>query len=156
MDDTLLGIQSKKFDDSIMFVLKETNNFDYPIVAIVRRNVQDGSYHLNKITSIYDKKNLQNYIDSSIELGKKIYINPKNKKEIEPQGLQLPSGYLFSCQVNTIYKEQIQVAELENQVIDSIQEFDVREHEFESVPREVFRKTDGLYLMDKYQIQTLR
>lgn len=42
-------------------------------------------------------------------------------------------------------QEESKVIELENQVIDSIQAFDVREHEFESVPREVFRKTDGLY-----------
>ena len=44
------------------------------------------AYKVNEIASVYDKKNLQNLINKTIENGGKIYLNPTKTKELGEMG----------------------------------------------------------------------
>ncbi|PHI16242.1 hypothetical protein KST80_08455 [Fusobacterium polymorphum] len=58
-----------------------------PIIFVIRKdkNIAE-TYKVNEIASVYDKKNLQNLINKTIENGGKIYLNPTKTKELEEMG----------------------------------------------------------------------
>ena len=94
LENTLLGVESKDRDDSIVFLLDKFNNEQYPIIAVIRKNQGKGYLEVNEVASIYDKKNFENYLNKAIEQNKKVWINPDKKREVASRGLQLPLDIL--------------------------------------------------------------
>ena len=70
-------MQSKEFDDSLVFLLDEKNEEKYPMIMVLRENKKLGTYEVNEITSIYDKKNFENLFKQSINEHRKVWLNPE-------------------------------------------------------------------------------
>ena len=94
LENTLLGVESKDRDDSIVFLLDKFNSDQYPIIAVIRKNQGKGYLEVNEVASIYDKKNFENYLNNAITQNKKVWINPDKKREVASRGLQLPLDIL--------------------------------------------------------------
>ncbi len=89
INNSLFAFESIQRDDSLVFVTKEKTSENNPIIFIVAKDKQADNFEVNEISSIYDKKNLQNLIDRSLEQGKKAYINPKKEKEFKNSGFNI-------------------------------------------------------------------
>lgn len=113
LENTLLGVESKDRDDSIVFLLDKFNSDQYPIIAVIRKNQGKGYLEVNEVASIYDKKNFENYLNNAIEQNKKVWINPDKKREVASRGLQLPLDIL-SLYINDI--PSVVHNQVENQV----------------------------------------
>ena len=106
VENTLLGVESKDRDDSIVFLLDKFNNEQYPIIA--------GYLEVNEVASIYDKKNFENYLNNAIEQNKKVWINPDKKREVASRGLQLPLDILslYTNDIPSVVHNQVEKNEL--------------------------------------------
>ena len=81
--NSIFAFDSIQHDTSKIFVTNEINEDKNPIIFILRENDKEGYLDVNRITSIYDKKNLQNLIDKTLEQGGKTYINPKKLNQFK-------------------------------------------------------------------------
>ena len=114
LENTLLGVESKDRDDSIVFLLDKFNNEQYPIIAVIRKNQGKGYLEVNEVASIYDKKNFENYLNKAIEQNKKVWINPDKKREVASRGLQLPLDILslYTNDIPSVVHNQVEKNEL--------------------------------------------
>ena len=114
LENTLLGVESKDRDDSIVFLLDKFNNEQYPIIAVIRKNQGKGYLEVNEVASIYDKKNFENYVNNAIEQNKKVWINPDKKREVASRGLQLPLDILslYTNDIPSVVHNQVEKNEL--------------------------------------------
>lgn len=114
LENTLLGVESKDRDDSIVFLLDKFNSEQYPIIAVIRKNQGKGYLEVNEVASIYDKKNFENYLNDAIELNKKVWINPDKKREVASRGLQLPLDILspYTYDISSVVHNQVEKNEL--------------------------------------------
>ncbi len=114
LENTLLGVESKDRDDSIVFLLDKFNNDQYPIIAVIRKNQGKGYLEVNEVASIYDKKNFENYLNNAIEQNKKVWINPDKKREVASRGLQLPLDILslYTYDISSAVHNQVEKNEL--------------------------------------------
>lgn len=114
LENTLLGVESKDRDDSIVFLLDKFNNEQYPIIAVIRKNQGKGYLEVNEVASIYDKKNFENYLNNAIEQNKKVWINPDKKREVASRGLQLPLDILslYTNNIPSVLHNQVEKNEL--------------------------------------------
>ena len=114
LENTLLGVESKDRDDSIVFLLDKFNSEQYPIIAVIRKNQGKGYLEVNEVASIYDKKNFENYLNDAIELNKKVWINPDKKREVASRGLQLPLDILspYTNDIPSVVHNQVEKNEL--------------------------------------------
>lgn len=114
LENTLLGVESKNRDDSIVFLLDKFNNEQYPIIAVIRKNQGKGYLEVNEVASIYDKKNFENYLNNAIEQNKKVWINPDKKREVASRGLQLPLDILslYTNDIPSVVHNQVEKNEL--------------------------------------------
>lgn len=114
LENTLLGVESKDRDDSIVFLLDKFNSDQYPIIAVIRKNQGKGYLEVNEVASIYDKKNFENYLNNAITQNKKVWINPDKKREVASRGLQLPldilSPYIYD--IPSVVHNQVEKNEL--------------------------------------------
>lgn len=114
LENTLLGVESKDRDDSIVFLLDKFNSDQYPIIAVIRKNQGKGYLEVNEVASIYDKKNFENYLNNAITQNKKIWINPDKKREVASRGLQLPLDILspYTYDIPSVVHNQVEKNEL--------------------------------------------
>ena len=114
LENTLLGVESKDRDDSIVFLLDKFNSDQYPIIAVIRKNQGKGYLEVNEVASIYDKKNFENYLNNAIEQNKKVWINPDKKREVASRGLQLPLDILspYTYDISSVVHNQVEKNEL--------------------------------------------
>lgn len=87
INNPLFAIDSIQYSDSKLYVTNKKNKEGLPIIFVIRKdkNIAE-TYKVNEIASVYDKKNLQNLINKTIENGGKIYLNPTKTKELEEMG----------------------------------------------------------------------
>lgn len=87
----IFALDSKTQKTSKVFITEKTNNSGNQIIYILREDKKLGTYKINEITSVYDKNNLQNLIDNTLNLGGKIYINPEKIEALKklPYKLEL-------------------------------------------------------------------
>ena len=87
INNPLFAIDSIQHSDSKLYVTNKKNKEGLPIIFVIRKdkNIAE-TYKVNEIASVYDKKNLQNLINKTIEDGGKIYLNPTKTKELEEMG----------------------------------------------------------------------
>ena len=57
------------------------------------KKISNAKIKINEITSIYDKKEFQNFINKTGKNGKNIYTNEKAEKWLLRNGLQLPTRF---------------------------------------------------------------
>ena len=114
LENTLLGVESKDRDDSIVFLLDKFNSDQYPIIAVIRKNQGKGYLEVNEVASIYDKKNFENYLNNAITQNKKVWINPDKKREVASRGLQLPLDILspYTNDIPSVVHNQVEKNEL--------------------------------------------
>ena len=114
LENTLLGVESKDRDDSIVFLLDKFNSDQYPIIAVIRKNQGKGYLEVNEVASIYDKKNFENYLNNAIVQNKKVWINPDKKREVASRGLQLPLDILspYTNDIPSVVHNQVEKNEL--------------------------------------------
>ena len=114
LENTLLGVESKDRNDSIVFLLDKFNSDQYPIIAVIRKNQGKGYLEVNEVASIYDKKNFENYLNNAIEQNKKVWINPDKKREVASRGLQLPLDILspYTNDIPSVVHNQVEKNEL--------------------------------------------
>ena len=114
LENTLLGVESKDRDDSIVFLLDKFNSDQYPIIAVIRKNQGKGYLEVNEVASIYDKKNFENYLNNAITQNKKVWINPDKKREVASRGLQLPLDILspYTYDTPSVVHNQVEKNEL--------------------------------------------
>ena len=114
LENTLLGVESKDRDDSIVFLLDKFNSEQYPIIAVIRKNQGKGYLEVNEVASIYDKKNFENYLNNAITQNKKVWINPDKKREVASRGLQLPLDILspYTYDIPSVVHNQVEKNEL--------------------------------------------
>lgn len=114
LENTLLGVESKDRDDSIVFLLDKFNSDQYPIIAVIRKNQGKGYLEVNEVASIYDKKNFENYLNNAITQNKKVWINPDKKREVASRGLQLPLDILspYTYDISSVVHNQVEKNEL--------------------------------------------
>jgi len=87
INNPLFAIDSIQHSDSKLYVTNKKNKEGLSIIFVIRKdkNIAE-TYKVNEIASVYDKKNLQNLINKTIENGGKIYLNPTKTKELEEMG----------------------------------------------------------------------
>ena len=114
LENTLLGVESKDRDDSIVFLLDKFTSDQYPIIAVIRKNQGKGYLEVNEVASIYDKKNFENYLNNAITQNKKVWINPDKKREVASRGLQLPLDILspYTYDIPSVVHNQVEKNEL--------------------------------------------
>lgn len=86
--NSVFAFDSIQHETSKIFVTNEKNN-NYPIIFIIRRDDKESHISINRITSVYDKKNLQNLIDRTLGRGGSVYINSEKQKEFEKMGYDI-------------------------------------------------------------------
>lgn len=83
INNTLFAFDSLQFKDSKVYVTSYKDTVQNPLVFVVRERKLDGGYPVNEVTAIYDKKNLQNLLDRTLEQGGKVYINKEFSERLE-------------------------------------------------------------------------
>lgn len=108
---TVLGIQSKSFDSSLVFLLDYKSDRGYLMTMILRENKKLGSYEVNEITSIYDRKNFESMFIQSVDDNKKVWLNPEKIKEITSQDLQFvpDSLSLYTNNISGVVQNQEEI-----------------------------------------------
>lgn len=80
LKDSVLAFESLKYNSSKIILLQEVDDDGFPLIATCR---SDKPYSrgmlLNEITSIYEKKNLENLIIRAYQENKVFYKNEKNR-----------------------------------------------------------------------------
>ena len=105
-ENSIFAFDSKVQETSKIFVTDKTNIKGYPVIFVVREDKMIGMYSVNEVTSIYDKKNLQNLIDSTIKEGGKVYVNPEKIKILEKMPYKLPEDAYPKNKNNEIKAEK--------------------------------------------------
>lgn len=80
-ENSIFAFDSIRREDSKIFVPNIKNELGYPVIFVVSKDKIQDHIIVNEITSVYDKKNLVNLINNSLEQGKNIYVNPEKVKE---------------------------------------------------------------------------
>ena len=104
--NSVFGFDSIQHESSKIFVTNEKNEKKYSIIFVIREDKKAGVYTVNELTSIYDRKNLQNLIDRTIEKGCSIYINPEKWKEFKELGYNINSKEMNITEVKNNKKEK--------------------------------------------------
>lgn len=157
LENTLLGVESKDRDDSIVFLLDKFNNEQYPIIAVIRKNQGKGYLEVNEVASIYDKKNFENYLNNAIEQNKKVWINPDKKREVASRGLQLPLDILslYTNDIPSVVHNQVEKNELPSTTgeitkasIESSAGFQLSQETIDALSEVDYSKASGKSQMD--------
>ena len=80
LKESVLAFDSYQHETSKIILLEEVDDDGFPMIAICRENKSySRGIMLNEITSIYDKKNLEQMIIKSYQENKTFYKNKKNR-----------------------------------------------------------------------------
>ena len=93
LKNSVLAMDSLTNNNAKVIVLNKNNVLGNPIIVIIHLNKSNAKIKINEITSIYDKKEFQNFINKTGENGKNIYTNEKTEKWLLRNGLQLPTRF---------------------------------------------------------------
>lgn len=105
LKESVLAFDSIQHDTSKIILLDEVDDDGYPMIAICRENKTYGrEILLNEITSIYDKKNLENLILKSYNENKFFYKNEKTEQYMRSIGCQFPQDVVYA--LSTSYDKQ--------------------------------------------------
>ena len=89
LNNSVLAMDSLTRKNSRVVVLNKFSSKGNPIIVTISLNKTNAKIKVNEVTSVYDKKEFQNFIDRTINHNKKIYINEKTEQWLLRNGLQL-------------------------------------------------------------------
>ncbi len=89
INNSIFALDSIQHTTSKIFITDKQNKDGNPIIFIIRENDKEGYSNVNRITSVYDKSNLQNLIYRTAEQDRKIYINPEKEEEFREMGYDI-------------------------------------------------------------------
>lgn len=104
LENSVIAFDSLTHESSRVVVLNKQDIDGNILIAIFKTDTTVNVLDVNQITSIYGKKNFENFINRTYEAGKNIYVNDKTKEFVDTQGLQLPN-----CITNSLYANNIGV-----------------------------------------------
>ena len=110
LKDSVMALDSLTQESSRVIVLDKKDIEDNQMIAICRTDAKNIFVNVNQITSIYGKKNFEDFLNRTYEKGKNIYVNEKTIEFTSMQGLQLPNQF-----VNSIAIKEYNTKILENQ-----------------------------------------
>lgn len=99
LKDSVMAFDSLTQESSRIIVLDKKDIEDNQMIAICRTDAKNIFVNVNQITSIYGKKNFEDFLNRTYEKGKKIYINEKTIEFTSMQGLQLPNQFVNSIAI---------------------------------------------------------
>ena len=97
LKESVLAFDSYQHDTSKIILLDEVDDEGFPMIAICRENKPySRGVLLNEITSIYDKKNLENMIIKSYQENNTFYKNEKTERYMNSIGFQFPQDVTYA------------------------------------------------------------
>ena len=94
-----LLMQSYTRDNSLVMYLDIDNNEGVPLFATFHLEEETQSVNINRLTSMYDRKNIEFTIAKTMQEGLDIYTNENTEKWLKTHGVQFPSDLttLLNC-----------------------------------------------------------
>ena len=90
LQNNVLVLESRKHRDSLVVVTDCIDEEDRPIVIIMRKGFMTADMMTNKISSMYSKRSIEDFLDASFRDGCQFYPNEKTEHWLTSQRLQLP------------------------------------------------------------------
>ena len=115
LNNSVFAMDSRTVDNAKIVVLDAIDTDGNPIIASLTQDKKSGKIVVNELTSVYEKRDFQNYINRTIEEGKNIYTNEKTEQWLPRRGLQLPTRFTtdsVSYNNNSTNTVQSQIAPL--------------------------------------------
>ena len=115
LNNSVFAMDSRTVDNAKIVVLDAIDTDGNPIIASLTQDKKSGKIVVNELTSVYEKRDFQNYINRTIEDGKNIYTNEKTEQWLPRRGLQLPTRFTtdsVSYNNNSTNTVQSQIAPL--------------------------------------------
>ena len=115
LNNSVFAMDSRTVDNAKIVVLDAVDTDGNPIIASLTQDKKSGKIVVNELTSVYEKRDFQNYINRTIEDGKNIYTNEKTEQWLPRRGLQLPTRFTtdsVSYNNNSTNTVQSQIAPL--------------------------------------------
>ena len=115
LNNSVFAMDSRTVENAKVVVLNATDTYGNPIIASLTQDKKSGKIVVNELTSVYEKRDFQNYINRTIEDGKNIYTNEKTEQWLPRRGLQLPTRFTtdsVSYNNNSTNTVQSQIAPL--------------------------------------------
>ena len=93
--NSILAFDSLAHDSSRVILLNKIEDEDLAykqsnLIAICRYDRQNSQIHINEITSLYSKKNLETFLSRTFNANKQFHKNKKTEQYFKSAGLQLP------------------------------------------------------------------
>ena len=89
LKDSVLGLSSLTMDNAIIIVLNKESNGN-PIIVSISLDKPNASILVNEITSVYDKRKFQDFLNRTAKAGGNFYTNKNTKEWLFRNRLQLP------------------------------------------------------------------
>jgi single-stranded DNA-binding protein len=86
------SISDKNSENSLVAVLDKKNKSQETLIAVISFDKKIGSIHVDRLSSVYGKHNLQNLINRTLNGNKKMFETQYTKNWNRYAGLQLPNG----------------------------------------------------------------
>lgn len=103
LKESVLAFDSFQHETSKIILLEEVDDDGFPMIAICRENKSySRGIMLNEITSIYDKKNLEQMIIKSYQENKTFYKNKKTEHYMNSLGFQFPQDVIYALSSNYV------------------------------------------------------
>ena len=115
LNNSVFAMDSRTVDNAKIVVLDAIDTDGNPIIASLTQDKKSGKIVVNELTSVYEKRDFQDYINRTIEDGKNIYTNEKTEQWLPRRGLQLPTRFTtdsVSYNNNSTNSSQSQIAPL--------------------------------------------
>ena len=115
LNNSVFAMDSRTVDNAKIVVLDAVDTDGNPIIASLTQDKKSGKIVVNELTSVYEKRDFQDYINRTIEDGKNIYTNEKTEQWLPRRGLQLPTRFTtdsVSYNNNSTNTVQSQIAPL--------------------------------------------
>lgn len=100
LKESVMAMDSMTHESSRIVVLDKKDIKGDQMIAICRTDAKSGNILINRITSVYGKKNFEEFLNRTCNMGKNIYENKKTIEFCRTEGLQLPNRATNSISVN--------------------------------------------------------
>jgi len=100
LDNSVLAMDSRTHDNAKVFILNSKNKDGVPLIATIHQNRNVAEIEVNALTSVYEKNDIQDFINNTAKGNKNIYTNNKTNEWLFREGLQLPKRFANSLVSN--------------------------------------------------------
>ena len=127
LKNSVLAFDSISQPNARIIVLDKVDNNGNPIIASIHIDRKTGKTKLNKLTSVYEKTGMQDFINNTFEKGGKFYTNEKTDTWLLRDGLQLPDRFTNeSAFINNIIQSNENYVNNQN-IMPSVEQLQARD-----------------------------